>query len=228
MKRTIATICLAVTSAACSNTNVTLAQEIPPRKVFTTSTSCDEQASKDVRSDLATPGVVVAHYVDQQSPNARQTRAIDDAYSKLSEEAYLLILVASENGLSTKLSKRDQARARQLTQKYLNSRSPAPILTGLSNFDESFILYQCFVDSCPQGTSCKRVDVAKRAPKLLSAIEGERNFVRSVSRWAKSAGVAKENYSTLMSTFEKNAEYLRKEVPNAPKEVFLISTKMTR
>lgn len=219
---------MACAAIACSNSHTTLAQENTNPKVFTTSTSCDQQVSADIKSDLATPGVVVAHYVDQQSPNAKQARALDNAYSKLSEEAYLLTLVASENGLSTKISKREQARGRQIANKHLSAPLPAPILTGLSNFDESLIIYQCFVDTCPQGSSCKRVDVAKRASKILSWIETERKFVRSVIRWAKSAGVAPKNYNKLMSTFEKNATYLRREGSNAPKEVFLISSKVTR
>lgn len=228
MKRTIAALCLAYASLACSNSHTTQAQAIPEPMIFRASESCDQQVKVDIRSDLATPGVVVGEYVDQKSPNALRLRALDNAYSKLSEEAYLLVLVASENGLSTKLSKREQARALEIATKRVKSTAPAPILTGVSNFDEGSILYQCFVDTCPQGSACRRIDASKRATKIQSSIGTDRKFVREVIRWAKSAGLAKESYQRLMATFERNAAYLSKEIPGAPKEVFLMTSKVKR
>ena len=228
MKRTIAMLSLACALIACSNSTITRAEELPPFRVFWYSANCNEQAMKDLRSDLKTPGVTVAHYIDQESPNARQAQALDDAYSKLSENAYLLTMLGAENDLATKISKRAQARARQLTTKYMKGALPAPILVGQANFDERIILYQCFQDACPVGESCTRVNVTKGAAKLLSAIEAEGRFVRSVIRWAKSARLPKENYNQLMNTFEKNAAFLRKETPKAPQEVFLNTSRVTR
>jgi hypothetical protein len=181
----------------------------------------------DLPNDLKKEGVVIAQYIDEASPQANKAAAIDEAFSRLTDEAYRLLDASQFNTLTPRVAKPAVVKAYWILQRQWKVRRPESLAQPLWNEDDASILYQCFSDTCPAGTTCTQVGGRLRAEKLAQAIAQQRRFVNKTLSWAKAAERPLSERRALRENFERNEKALQQLLRNPPAEIFR-STKLVK
>lgn len=228
MKRVILALGLACITVASTTPTRGEAQSTPQMEIFPGVASCNEQALRDLPRHLKPEGVSIAEYIDKESPAARKAARIDVAFFRLTEEAWNLLEASQFGKLTPRVTKPASVRAYWILQKQFKVRLPEELTQPIWNDDAGTIVYQCFSDTCPAGSTCSAVGGPERAEKIAQAITSQRRFVTKTLSWAKDANRPLSERRALRENYRRNENALRELLKDPPNEIFRSTTTVKR